>query len=335
MNEESLIIPLSEINSQDWSNLYKSSKFASPFQSHEYYLFLKNTAGFDVKGFALFSKNSIKAIIVITILKEKGLKGYFSRRGIIFGGPLLGDISDFELETLLIHTSKTLKKNLIYLEIRPSFDYDYYKTSFEKAGWKYNQWLNIVIDITNEELAYNRINSEKRRQIRKSLNMGAEFSIITKPSEEAIQNLYKILHNVYRKKVKKPLPSIDFFIALSAASFCKVLIIYLNSVVIGGAFLIYDNNRIYDWYRIGDDSSYKKFQPGTLAVWGGIKAGIENNCKEFDFMGAGNPAISYGVRDFKSQFGGSAMNYGRYKIVLNPMLHFIGSLGLKILSKIR
>jgi len=50
-------------------------------------------------------------------------------------------------------------------------------------------------------------------------------------------------------------------------------------------------------------------------------------------MGAGKPNEEYGVRDYKSQFGGDLVAFGRYLKVLNPLLYRVGKVGLKILSK--
>ncbi len=51
-------------------------------------------------------------------------------------------------------------------------------------------------------------------------------------------------------------------------------------------------------------------------------------------MGAGKPQEDYGVRDFKSQFGGELVEYGRFIHVRNSLLYKIGKLGVKILKKI-
>ena len=60
----------------------------------------------------------------------------------------------------------------------------------------------------------------------------------------------------------------------------------------------------------------------------------KNNIEYFDFMGAGKPDQDYGVREFKSKFGGELVEFGRFVKILNPMLYNFGKLSLKILSKI-
>ena len=52
-------------------------------------------------------------------------------------------------------------------------------------------------------------------------------------------------------------------------------------------------------------------------------------------MGAGSPDSEYGVRDFKSKFGGELVEYGRFKIVFNKFLFFVGKQALQIMTLFR
>ncbi|MCH7973680.1 MAG: hypothetical protein IH949_07305 [Bacteroidetes bacterium] len=62
---------------------------------------------------------------------------------------------------------------------------------------------------------------------------------------------------------------------------------------------------------------------------------LNNNLKYFDFMGAGKPTDTYGVREFKSKFGGELVNYGRFVNINNPFLFKVGKIGLHLLGLIR
>ena len=43
-----------------------------------------------------------------------------------------------------------------------------------------------------------------------------------------------------------------------------------------------------------------------------IDYATKNNFQMFDFLGAGSPNKNYGVREFKSKFGGELLNHGRF-----------------------
>ncbi|MHA2406139.1 MAG: lipid II:glycine glycyltransferase FemX, partial [Candidatus Hermodarchaeia archaeon] len=53
------------------------------------------------------------------------------------------------------------------------------------------------------------------------------------------------------------------------------------------------------------------YVPNELLIWHILKGGTENGLKTYDFGGAGKPDEEYGVRDFKSKFGGDLVRYGR------------------------
>ena len=52
-------------------------------------------------------------------------------------------------------------------------------------------------------------------------------------------------------------------------------------------------------------------------------------------MGAGKPNEDYGVREFKSKFGGELVEFGRFERINNHFLYLIGKTGLKILKKFK
>jgi len=75
--------------------------------------------------------------------------------------------------------------------------------------------------------------------------------------------------------------------------------------------LIYKDT-IYDWYA-GSSREYLKLCPNDILPWNAIEWGSKNQFNIFDFGGAGKPTESYGVREFKKQFGGKLVNFGRYE----------------------
>jgi len=82
------------------------------------------------------------------------------------------------------------------------------------------------------------------------------------------------------------------------------------------------------------DLQYKDLFPSVLATWAPIQYACQNGLKYFDFMGAGRPDTDYGVREFKSKFGGKQVSYGRYLRINKPMLYQIGKSGIHLLKKL-
>lgn len=325
-----------EIDINKWNHLLTNSSYSSPFQTKSFCNFLKQTSGFDSQVFALDNNDTIKSLMVVTYAKEVGIIGHFSRRAIAYGGPLIIDISNDELDFFLIQINKYIRKKAIYFDIRNSANYEQYKDVFLKNGYFYHPYQNYILNIERDY--FGEFNNEKRRQIRKSLKLGVKVKTAEDINE--IETLYKILHKIYKEKVKKPLPELSFFINLFSVfkkdSLGYVTIIKNNEEkIIGGSFCLKYNNTAYDWYRGGLDFEYKAFYPSIMAAFAGMKFGAEYGLKKFDFMGAGKKGQNYGVRNFKSQFGGELVEFGRFTKVLNPFYYNLGKLGLKILSKIK
>ena len=71
-----------------------------------------------------------------------------------------------------------------------------------------------------------------------------------------------------------------------------------------------------------------------MATWSGIQFAAESGHKCFDMMGAGAPGDGgYGVRDFKAKFGGTLVEYGRFKYICNKPLYALGKLGVRLMKR--
>ena len=93
------------------------------------------------------------------------------------------------------------------------------------------------------------------------------------------------------------------------------------------------NQTVYEWFVCGMDGKFKNIYPSTMATWAAIEYAATNGYKRFDMMGAGKPDESYGVREFKSKFGGKLVEHGRFLFVCQPRLYMLGKKVVEILKK--
>jgi len=325
-----------DVSKEQWESFYLSNFFSSPFQSYSFYSFFNSIEGLSAKVFACEENNQILALCVVSLQKEKGIQRFFSSRAIVYGGPLLCVNNPKVNDILIKHIKFFYKKKAIYIEFRNLLDYSKDKLVFIENGFNYLCYQNYLININID--FFQKFNSEKRRQIRKSINLGVKLSVATQV-EEIIQ-LYEILYNVYRLKAKKPLPNVNFFLSLfNYFMIYRIGFVTLvkneQNTIIGGSFCLVDNNTTYDWFRCGLDKEYKDFYPSTLAAYAGMKFGFDMGCNTFDFMGAGLKGEKYGVREFKSQFGGQLVEFGRFIYIHNPFLYKLGKVGLNVLKLLK
>src|ERR1700733_8933489 len=93
----------------EWKAGALNNYFSTPFQSPEFFDFFNSVEGQSAKQYTVESDGVIKAMCLVTFQKEKGLKGYFSRRAIIYGGPLVSEGDSVSLTELLREIYKELR----------------------------------------------------------------------------------------------------------------------------------------------------------------------------------------------------------------------------------
>ena len=316
-----------------WNDILNNNQ-ASFFQTPQAVSFF-NSCRIETFIVAIENNNKLKALVTGIIQKETGIKSYFTRRAIIFGGPLFSDnVSSEEISLLLTSLIKVLRNKAIYIEIRNLNDFHEYVSIFNKCNFEYIPHLNFHVNCKDENKIKKNISSSKIRQIKKSINQGAD--IIEAPTESEIKKFYEILRNLYLTKVKTPLFPESFFINFLSQKIGKYFLIRYNNKIIGGIMCpILDHRVIYEWFVCGEDGKYKGVYPSILATWAAIDYANKNGIKRFDFMGAGSPNKDYGVRDFKSKFGGELVEHGRFLYIAKPFLYWLGKNGFKIIKKIK
>jgi lipid II:glycine glycyltransferase (peptidoglycan interpeptide bridge formation enzyme) len=322
-----------QINLDKWRELLSNSPNASPFQSPEYYKLFSESKGFGAEAFGVENNNGVLlALLVVSIQKEAGFKSQFSKRGIIYGGPLLSDISSAEF--LLKALTKYFKNKVIYLESRNLSDYSLYRSVFESLGWKYEPWLNYHLLCDEAQNMQKRISSSRLRQIKKAVKNGAQWK--ESKSLDEVREFYSILEALYNEKIKKPLLPFNFFQDLLDRDLVKYLLVYVEGKVVGGIVCPWlDDRKIFEFYVCGLDVEYHDHYPSVMATYAAMEYALLNGMALFDFMGAGSPDEAYGVREFKSRFGGEEVEHGRFILILNPIMYSVGKIGLKILAKIK
>lgn len=330
------IIKNEEIDKQSWNKLLLASPTASWFQSYDCYEFYKKNDVMKPFALGVNMNGELVALVCGYIIADGGfIKRFMSRRAIILGGPIFHPlVSEEAVGLLLQQLQKNLDSKSIYVEIRNFHDYGIYKNVFEKWKFQYQPHLNFHLNSSDCDVAFNNLKPNKRRYIRLSVKEGTEWHITEDKNE--ITDLYNILKQLYQQKVKTPLFSLSFFHTLSEVTNTKFLVVkYNNKIVGGGVFVVLSEKCIYEWFVCGEDRQYKNVYPSICATWGGIEYAAQNGIPLFDFMGAGKPDIEYGVRDFKAEFGGTLVEHGRFCYVANPMLFFIGRLGVKLLKHLK
>ena len=343
------VLTYPDIDPQQWQALIDRSPYATWFQTPEAYEFYAAVGG-ELIPFAFGveeyegdeamrrsgdeAKDRLVGVIVGYTTKSKNaIQQYFTKRAIIYGGPLLDvGISNDALSTLLKTVVQNIALNPIYIETRNFNDYSRWKDIFDINGFSYQKHLDYHIYTTSLELAQSNIGKHRWRYIRLSMRDGAK--IVENPTIEQVRTFYTILQDLYRTKVRTPLWSWEFFERLYHTEHARYILVELDGQIVGGtACVCLPGKAVYEWYACGMDNCRNDIRPLSVAIWGEMQYAAENGYPLFDFMGAGKPDEPYGVRDFKAEFGGELVEHGRFLYIRKPLLYLIGKLGVKWLKR--
>ena len=324
------ILVYNQIDRQQWNTLVRTSETGTWFQSPEAYDFFASLpALMEPFAYGVEESGELRAVCVGYITKEPNpIRQFFTRRAIIIGGLCLAnDCANEEVTLLLSSLHHSIISSFhhapIYIECRNFNDYSRWKSAFIASGFAYKLHLNFHVDPSTNNLSDNR-----KRQLKKS---DAITELAT--SESEIQEWYKVLAELYRTKVKTPLWPIDFFLEAYRQNIAKFLLVKHERRVIGGSMVAADERTVYEWFECGLNAEYKDQYPSVMATYAGIQLAHQSGCKRYDMMGAGEPGVPYGVRDFKAEFGGQLVEHGRFLCVTKPLLYKIGTIGVKLLKR--
>lgn len=336
MSQKHYIVKDTEIDISLWNKLASNSEFSSAFQTWEYYKTFNAIPRLKCHAFAVEkNKQSYVAGVLVCFYREKGIKSYFSRRAIVYGGPILLDKNQQqELKLLLNAIIEKTRRKAIYLEIRNFHDYSNYTECYKALNFQYKPYLNIKqrLQFSSLDELIGNFKYNRRREIK--LNIKAGLSYREAETENDIKSLYKILNELYTKRVGLPVPDLNFFLSFWQAGIMKIFVVTDDEGIIGGSFCpILPGKSIYTFYYCGKREYKQKLYPTHMAVLAPMEYGIHNKLDYLDFMGAGMAEIDYGVRKYKLAFGGELVEEGRYVKIHNRFLHFIGSKAIKYLKK--
>ena len=357
-----MILSYEEIDREEWSRLVRTSATGTWFQTPEAYCFYESMPEF-FRPFVvavervndLTNERTLRGVCVGYVTKEKNaIKQYFTRRAIIIGGPCLADdCSMDEAETLmeavcqqLVIGNWSLVNAPIYIETRNFNDYSRWKEAFEKAGFEYQKHLNFHVDCTDKEAMWERMSENRKRQIKRVTNERLTSERLTSEgvTEQDVREWYEILKELYRTKVRTPLWPVEFFIEAYRQGLGKFMIVRHEGKIIGGSMVVVmsegmnelrNEGCVYEWFECGMNAQYKDQYPSVCATYAGMCYAAENGMARYDMMGAGEPGVPYGVRDFKAEFGGKMVEHGRFEYICKPLLYKIGTIGVKVLKKLK
>lgn len=321
-----------------WGKFVQQHPKGNIFQSPEYFSIFQFDKNENPVAFILTGNNGEICGVLSCIVQFPIGKRFraLTSRVVTMGGPLTENDDPQYVSVLLREYTKFSKAHALYSHFRNLNDLTSFRKEFEYFGFTFEEHLNIQIDLTRDESEiWNDIHSKRRNEIRKAEKAGLTFKILNTPQQfeesyEIVKALYREIRlPVYSKRVFERV--FNEFTPTGKAVFFGA---YFHEKMIGTIYTLCYKGILYNWFAASYKAYYSKcpndFLPWKIFLWA-----KENGFTTFDWGGAGKPEVSYGVRDYKSKFGGSFVNYGRYEKIHKPLIFTLAKAGFSAWQKIK
>lgn len=260
---------------------------------------------------------------------------FLSSRTIIWGGPVVANNKP-EIMAGLLQFHQQNGPKTVYTQVRNLADTNDSRAEFVKCSFHYCDHLTILVDLRQSEAElWNNVYPKRKNQIRRAEKEGC---IVEKQdSISALKASYSILKEVY-ERARLPLPDFGHFESLhrqaNAHSGLRLFTVSWDGQLIGCMLCLAYRNWLFDYYAGAYSQYYKKY-PNDLLPWQVFTWAKKNGFTHFDFGGAGKPNVPYGVRDYKKQFGGKLVCFGRYEKVSYPCVFSLANTALGLWQRFR
>jgi len=236
------------------------------------------------------------------------------------------------LSKLLNTYTQEVSKPLLFTELRHLTDKQPAQAVLTQAGFCYEDNLNYLIDLNRPaEEVFQNIGARTRKALRHARNKG-EVTIEEITERSQLKVIYDLLKFTYLA-ARVPLADFSLFEAafdiLYPLGMIRFTLARVKGVPASASVDLYYKKTIYGWFG-GTDRAYAAYVPNEILTWRLLEWGADNGYHVYDFGGAGRPEEEYGVRTFKSKFGGALVNYGRNVYVHSPLLMNISKIGYRL-----
>lgn len=330
------------VNSLDenaWREFVDKHPQGNIFHTPEMFQVFQRTKEYYPQMWASISDDGkILAILpLVNVALHKGFLRNLTTRAIAYGGVLASSCpvgNEVTLSLLKKYIDDAAEKTL-FTELRHLSDASSIRPMFEQLGFTYEDHLNFLIDLDHSpEKILQNIGSRTRKHIRNSLRKG-NVLIETLNRKEQLSDWYGLIRKTY-SSVHVPLADFSLFETafdvLQSKGMIKFWLARIGKENVAASVELLYKDVMYGWYG-GVNRAYAREVPGEMLMWHILKWGAENGYRLYDFGGAGKPKEEYGVRDFKSKFGGELVCYGRDTFVPNRLLLNISMIGYKVYQK--
>lgn len=308
-----------------WKSFVLNHPQGNIYHTPEMFEVWRQTKGFLPELWAAVDGPIVKALFVSVhiTLSNIPIKA-LATRAVIFGGVICeaGVEGLTALRELLRNYQQRSRRISVFTEIRNVYELGESASMLESMEFKYEGHLNYLVNLDRpmEEIV-NSIHSRARKHIRQAIKKGkVRVEEVTDP--EKISICYELLLSTFNK-AHVPLSDISLFQGafdqLVRLGMARYTLAYVNDEPVAVSICLLYKKYIIFWYA-GSIKKFSSESPNEILILDSLEWGNKNGYHIYDFGGAGKPDEEYGVRDFKSKFGGDLVSFGRNVWTARPVL---------------
>lgn len=300
----------------------------------------QHTKGYKPETWAAINEEQriLALFLPIQIALQDGLARFFTTRAVVYGSVLYDQNLQGEeaLDFLLRTYAEEVDREVLFTELRNQCDLSGIQTALNKCGFVYEDHLNYLISLNRpQEEIFRGFGQQARNRIRRELRRG-EVVIEKALQMDQVHDCYRLLQQTYAT-ARVPLADRSLFEAafrfLCPLGMARFHFAKLDNTCVATSLELVHKGTLYSWYG-GVNRAYSSHHPNEVLTWHVLRWGSEQGCHTYDFGGAGKPDEPYGVRDFKSKFGGKLVNYGRNICCHAPQRLAVSKVGYELYRRL-
>lgn len=321
-----------------WSGYVSRHPEGNVFHTPEMFEVFRRTKNYRPELWAATGDDGVRALLapVRITLMPRAVLASLTTRSVVYGSLLCspGDGGQEAASLLLKSYVHGTRPRPLFTELRHLSDVGALRPAFALNGFKSQDHLNYLIDLDRPpgEL-FGAIGARTRKNIRHEINK-KQVAIEEVKTREGLSACYALLCKTYGRAT---VPIADFslfeaaFDVLVPKGMVRFSLATVGSSPAAASVDLLYKDVIYGWYG-GIDRDFRKHAANELLTWDILRWGAENGYRVYDFGGAGDPGIEYGVRDFKAKFGGRLVSYGRHMCIHAPLRFRLSNFAYAILQ---
>ncbi len=307
---------------REWEEFVKAHPEGNVFQMPWMYdIFLQTKRHLPIAFFAFEEGVLVGLLVAVRIWNSVFPLSVFTRRQIVVGGPLVKNNDASVLMALLKALGNYGGRKIGFSEIRNLSLSLSLKPIYEEAGFQYESYLSVVVEMhQSSQKMWAGLSSYRQDSINRLAYL--DYVIRDLSDKEEIKNAWQLL-NCSLSRRGRAVPDFSLYRAAYESEVIKPFLrfkgLFVDNILKVSVLILEFKNRAYIWYE-GDclQEDEKWMYDGLL--WGLMIEMQSNDIQYLDMGAGGRPGENFYMHEYKKSFGGMIKETGRYIFIHNVFL---------------